>query len=157
MCISFPSPRHRRLLVSPFPHPVIDVSLYPLSLIPSPTSPCIPFPSPRHRRHLVSPFPHPVTDVTLYPLSLTPSPTSPCIPFPSPRHRRHLVSPFPHPVTDVTLQELVKMFNFHHYDTIKHSLQRIDPRRTDLDRHSHEVMNLLFGAATGDVTYTLRR
>ncbi|KAI0207402.1 Glutaminase kidney [Lamellibrachia satsuma] len=54
-------------------------------------------------------------------------------------------------------QELVKMFNFHHYDTIKHSLQRIDPRRTDLDRHSHEVMNLLFGAATGDVTYTLRR
>ena len=60
-------------------------------------------------------------------------------------------------VCGVPSQELVKTFNFHHYDTIKHSQQRIDPRRTNLDRQSHEVMNLLFGAAGGDVTYTLRR
>ena len=49
-------------------------------------------------------------------------------------------------------QELVKMFNFHNYDNLKHTVKKLDPRKRKVDNEANAVVNLLFGAANGDVT-----
>jgi glutaminase len=50
----------------------------------------------------------------------------------------------------------VRTFNFHHYDSLKHSMQKLDPRRRLMDKEGTEVTMLLFSAAKGDLT-ALRR
>lgn len=53
-------------------------------------------------------------------------------------------------------QELVKTFNFHRYDNLKHASNKKDPRRHRYETKGLSIVNLLFSAASGDVT-ALRR
>lgn len=54
------------------------------------------------------------------------------------------------------LQELVRVFNFHHYDNPKHSPDKKDPRREKFESRGLRIVNILFSAARGDVA-ALRR
>ncbi|XP_003747690.1 glutaminase liver isoform, mitochondrial [Galendromus occidentalis] len=49
-------------------------------------------------------------------------------------------------------EELVRVFSFHHYDNLRHMTQKKDPRRQKYDTKGQKVVNLLFSAASGDVT-----
>ena len=49
------------------------------------------------------------------------------------------------------IQELVNKFNFHNYDNLKHTAQKLDPCRRASDVHGHEVMSLLFAGYNGDL------
>lgn len=53
-------------------------------------------------------------------------------------------------------QELVQLFNFHRYDNLKHATNKKDPRRHRYETKGLSIVNLLFSAASGDVT-ALRR
>lgn len=53
-------------------------------------------------------------------------------------------------------QELVQIFNFHRYDNLKHATNKKDPRRHRYETKGLSIVNLLFSAASGDVT-ALRR
>lgn len=53
-------------------------------------------------------------------------------------------------------EELVKAFNFHRYDNLKHASNKKDPRRHRYETKGLSIVNLLFSAASGDVT-ALRR
>ena len=53
-------------------------------------------------------------------------------------------------------EELVQVFNFHHYDNLRHSVRKVDPRRHRIDKEGSQVMNLLFAAYSGDID-SLRR
>jgi len=50
------------------------------------------------------------------------------------------------------LQELVRVFNFHRYDNLKHASDKKDPRRQKYETRGLSIVNLLFSAASGDVT-----
>jgi glutaminase len=52
----------------------------------------------------------------------------------------------------VFLQELVNVFNFHRYDNLKHASNKKDPRRQKYETKGLSIVNLLFSAASGDVT-----
>lgn len=54
------------------------------------------------------------------------------------------------------VQELVTGFNFHPYDNLKHASHKKDPRRHRYETKGLTIVNLLFSAASGDVT-ALRR
>nr|CAD7446770.1 unnamed protein product [Timema bartmani] len=49
-------------------------------------------------------------------------------------------------------QEIVKEFNFHRYDNLKHATNKKDPRRHKYETKGLSIVNLLFSAASGDVT-----
>lgn len=49
-------------------------------------------------------------------------------------------------------QELTRVFSFHHYDNLRHMTQKKDPRRQKYETKGLKVVNLLFSAASGDVT-----
>ncbi|CAD1472739.1 unnamed protein product, partial [Heterotrigona itama] len=53
-------------------------------------------------------------------------------------------------------EELVCEFNFHRYDNLKHATNKKDPRRHKYETKGLSIVNLLFSAASGDVT-ALRR
>jgi glutaminase len=53
-------------------------------------------------------------------------------------------------------QELVEMFNFHKYDNLRHVSNKIDPRKHRYETKGLNIVNLLFSAASGDVT-SMRR
>lgn len=53
-------------------------------------------------------------------------------------------------------EELIKVFNFHRYDNLKHAADKKDPRRHRYETKGLSIVNLLFSAASGDVT-ALRR
>ncbi|XP_017147682.1 glutaminase kidney isoform, mitochondrial isoform X2 [Drosophila miranda] len=53
-------------------------------------------------------------------------------------------------------EELVNMFNFHRYDNLKHLSNKKDPRKHRYETKGLSIVNLLFSAASGDVT-ALRR
>ncbi|XP_023037903.1 glutaminase liver isoform, mitochondrial isoform X2 [Drosophila willistoni] len=53
-------------------------------------------------------------------------------------------------------EELVNIFNFHRYDNLKHLSNKKDPRKHRYETKGLSIVNLLFSAASGDVT-ALRR
>lgn len=53
-------------------------------------------------------------------------------------------------------EQLVNVFNFHHFDNLRHTSQKVDPRMRSSDAQGTRVVNLLFGAYNGDLT-ALRR
>lgn len=56
----------------------------------------------------------------------------------------------------LTPQKLVEIFNFHPYDNLKYVSNKKDPRRHRYETKGLSIVNLLFSAASGDVT-ALRR
>ncbi|CAG0918945.1 unnamed protein product [Notodromas monacha] len=48
-------------------------------------------------------------------------------------------------------KEVVKIFNFHRYDNLKHAENKKDPRRHKYEAKGLDVVALLFSAAAGDV------
>ncbi|XP_044144282.1 glutaminase liver isoform, mitochondrial [Bufo gargarizans] len=52
--------------------------------------------------------------------------------------------------------ELVSLFNFHHYDNLRHCVKKVDPRKEIRETQHKTVVNLLFAAYSGDVS-ALRR
>lgn len=51
---------------------------------------------------------------------------------------------------------MVNVFNFHRYDNLKHATNKKDPRRHRYETKGLSIVNLLFSAASGDVS-ALRR
>jgi len=49
-------------------------------------------------------------------------------------------------------KELVHRFNFHHFDNVSASGEKIDPRKTDNEKRADMVHRVLFAAAAGDLT-----
>ncbi|XP_037068233.1 glutaminase kidney isoform, mitochondrial-like [Pollicipes pollicipes] len=49
-------------------------------------------------------------------------------------------------------KELVYRFNFHHFDNVSASGEKIDPRKTSNEKRADMVHRLLFAAAAGDLT-----
>ncbi|CAJ0938584.1 unnamed protein product [Ranitomeya imitator] len=52
--------------------------------------------------------------------------------------------------------ELVSLFNFHHFDNLRHCAKKLDPRKERREIQQKTVVNLLFAAYSGDVS-ALRR
>ncbi|XP_069826559.1 glutaminase liver isoform, mitochondrial isoform X2 [Dendropsophus ebraccatus] len=52
--------------------------------------------------------------------------------------------------------ELVNLFNFHHFDNLRHCAKKVDPRKETRESQHKTVVNLLFAAYSGDVS-ALRR
>lgn len=50
----------------------------------------------------------------------------------------------------------MEVFNFHKYDNLRHASHKIDPRRHRYETKGLNIVNLLFAAASGDVT-SMRR
>ncbi|BFZ21578.1 hypothetical protein BsWGS_24616 [Bradybaena similaris] len=48
--------------------------------------------------------------------------------------------------------DLVKTFNFHNFDNLRHTPRKMDPRMQTVDKQGNLVVNLLFAAYNGDVT-----
>ncbi|GFR81951.1 glutaminase liver isoform, mitochondrial [Elysia marginata] len=49
-------------------------------------------------------------------------------------------------------QDLVRSFNFHNYDNLRHTPRKNDPRVQTVDQQANMVVNLIFSAYNGDVT-----
>ncbi|XP_076332807.1 glutaminase liver isoform, mitochondrial-like isoform X2 [Tachypleus tridentatus] len=49
-------------------------------------------------------------------------------------------------------EEFIRLFNFHHYDNLRHTTRKKDPRRQKYETKGLKIVSLLFSAASGDVT-----
>lgn len=49
-------------------------------------------------------------------------------------------------------RELVKIFNFHHFDNLRHVPHKKDPRRQRFETKGLKIVSLLFSASSGDVS-----
>lgn len=49
-------------------------------------------------------------------------------------------------------QELVELFNFHRYDNLRYTFKKHDPRLQKYESKGAEIVSLLFGAASGDIS-----
>lgn len=54
------------------------------------------------------------------------------------------------------LQELIERFNFHKYDNLCYASHKKDPRRYKFEFTGLNIVNLMFSAASGDLS-ALRR
>lgn len=54
------------------------------------------------------------------------------------------------------IQELVERFNFHRYDNLRYATNKKNPRRFKFETTGLSIVNLLFSAASGDLS-ALRR
>ena len=48
-------------------------------------------------------------------------------------------------------EKLIKIFNFHQFDSTNNKTEKIDPRRHMIESTEADVMNMLMNAAKGDV------
>lgn len=53
-------------------------------------------------------------------------------------------------------EKLLNLFNFHHFDSLQHSCEKIDPRRHMFESKEADIMNLLFAASNGDLSSVKR-
>jgi len=53
-------------------------------------------------------------------------------------------------------ERLLSLFNFHHFDSLQHSSEKIDPRRHMFESKQADIMNLLFAASSGDTSAVKR-
>ena len=49
-------------------------------------------------------------------------------------------------------KELVSVFNFHHFDNLRHVPHKKDPRKQKFESRGHQIISLLFAAGNGDVS-----
>ncbi|KAG1671954.1 Glutaminase kidney isoform, mitochondrial [Nymphon striatum] len=52
--------------------------------------------------------------------------------------------------------ELVEIFNFHRYDNLRYTFKKKDPRLQKYESKGAEIVSLLFGAASGDISALTR-
>ena len=52
----------------------------------------------------------------------------------------------------IFVQDLVRSFNFHNYDNLRHTPRKNDPRVQTVDQQANLIVNLIFSAYNGDVT-----